>query len=110
MTGYYSAFKCFSYLGFFLFGFIGYLYGYFWRRICKSQICLFIYLSIIATVPLIFTHGVDYLYTRLIFIFLIIYPLSYYSIERKKNKSKYQIHCLIFLYYGKKYNSITDWR
>ena len=87
MTGYYSAFKCFSYLGFFLFGIIGYLYGYFWRRICKSQICLFIYLSIIATIPLIFNHGVDYLYTRLIFIFLIIYPLSYYSIERKKIKA-----------------------
>ena len=45
MTGYYSAFKCFSYLGFFLFGIIGYLYGYFWRRICKSQICLFIYVN-----------------------------------------------------------------
>lgn len=84
MTGYYGAFRCLFYSGFILFGVIGYVFGYYWIKKDSSQICLFIYFSLIASVPLVFTHGVDYWYTRLFFIFFIFFPMTFYTLRLGK--------------------------
>lgn len=84
MTGYYSAFRGFSYWGFILMGGIGYLYGFLWVRKSTSQVSLFIYLSILSVIPLIFTHGIGYLYSRLFFIAFFLFPISFYAFYKRK--------------------------
>lgn len=84
MTGYYSAFRFLSYLGFIEFFLIGCLCAYFWKRHERSSFALFAYLMIVSNISLIFTHGVGYLTTQLFIIFVIIYPLTKYGYKRIK--------------------------
>lgn len=84
MTGYYHAFRSFSYLGFILYLIIGLLYGLAYSRIRNSAVYLYLYLLILPTVPLIFTHGPGYLYMRIYVSFLAAYIFCRKGFQRYK--------------------------
>lgn len=82
MTGYYFAFRSFSYLGFLLYFLFGAFYGFIYCKIRNSASCLYLYLLIIPTVPLIFTHSSGYLYMKLYINFAIAYIFCYKGFKR----------------------------
>ncbi len=73
MTGYYFAFRSFSYLGFLLYLLLGAFYGLIYCKIKNSASCLYLYLLILPTIPLIFTHSAGYLYMKIYINFAIAY-------------------------------------
>lgn len=82
MTGYYWAFRAFSYLGFILFFIIGAIYGIAYSKIRNSASCLYLYLLILPTTPLVFTHGPGYLYIKIYMGFLLAYLFCYHGFKR----------------------------
>lgn len=84
MTGYYFAFRSFSYLGFLLFFLYGAFYGIVYCKMRNSAPCLYLYLLILPTVPLIFTHSAGYLYMKLYIGFVIAYIFCYKAFKRYK--------------------------
>ena len=82
MTGYYFAFRSFSYLGFLLYLLFGVFYGFIYCKIRDSALCLYLYLLILPTVPLIFTHSPGYLYMKLYTNFIIAYIFCYKGFKR----------------------------
>lgn len=84
MTGYYYAFRSFSYLGFLLFVLFGVFYGVVYCKMRESASCLYLYLLILPTVPLIFTHSAGYLYIKLYIGFTIAYIFCYKAFKRYK--------------------------
>ena len=84
MTGYYYAFRSFSYLGFILFFMIGAFYGFIFSKIRNSAIYLYLYLLILPTVPLIFTHSAGYLYMKLYINYAITYIFCYKAFKQYK--------------------------
>lgn len=84
MTGYYFAFRSFSYFGFIIFFIIGLFYGYIYTRMKNSSLSLFIYLLIISIVPLIFTHSPGYLYMKIYINFFIAYLFCHIGFKHYK--------------------------
>ena len=82
MTGYYYAFRSFSFLGFILFFFMGFIYGYIYIRTRTSAKSLFLYLLIISSVPLIFTHGPGYLFIKIYINFTIGYIFCHQGFKK----------------------------
>lgn len=84
MTGYYYAYRSFNMFAPILFLLIGMLIGYIWIKIKNSMLHFFIYLVVLANVPLFLTHGPGYIYSGLEFIFIFIYPFIYGGITKSK--------------------------
>ena len=84
MTGYYFAFRSFSYLGFLLFFLYGAFYGFAYCRRRDSALCLYLYLWIMPVVPLMFTHSFGYLYSRLYLGFVISCIFCHKAFKRYK--------------------------
>lgn len=73
MTGYYFAFRSFSYLGFLFYLLLGLFYGLIYCKIKNSASCLYLYLLILPTIPLIFTHSAGYLFMKIYINYAIAY-------------------------------------
>lgn len=84
MTGYYYAFRSFSYLSFLFFFLLGSFYGFAYCKMRNSSLCLYLYLLILPTVPLIFTHSAGYLYIKLYIGFAIAYIFCHKAFKRYK--------------------------
>lgn len=84
MTGYFSAFASFSFFGFLFFLFLGYLYGTIWHAAAYSNFYKFLYFYTLSQVPLMLTHGFQYVFVNLELIFIFIFPMLSFFIYKKR--------------------------
>lgn len=80
VTGYFEAFAAWGYVGFLLFGIIGYLFGVIWTRSKYSMLYLILLLYSLGNVPLMITHNLQYILSRWEFLIIFIMPLLYFAI------------------------------
>lgn len=83
MTGYYFAYRYFSFLGFIFFGLMGYLFGYFWQGRLNSMFYEFAYLALLGVLVSLFSHEPRYVYSKLFYIYVIIKPLGLGNFKHK---------------------------
>ena len=83
-TGYFDAFRSFSFLGFLLFGVIGLFLGILWKYAHFSGLFLLLYLFLLEEFSSIITHKTSYLFGRIEFLLIFILPIIAYYISRKR--------------------------
>lgn len=96
-TGFYNAFHSFSYLGFILFGGIGFIIGVIFKRAKYSMFYLTALLLMMQSLPTTLTNDVSYISSSIELYFILLFPI-WLCIS-----TKYSIK-----FYGKKSNSLPD--
>lgn len=86
VTGYFEAFATWGYLGFFIFGIIGYLLGVIWERAFYSNFYKLLLIYSLGNVPLMITHNLQYLFARWEMLLIFIFPICYMYIYEKRRK------------------------
>jgi uncharacterized membrane protein YcaP (DUF421 family) len=86
ITGYGSAFRSFSYFGFILFYILGLIIGKFMYLSNHSNFYLFIYVSCLIVIPNMITHSLQYMFARLEFIYIFLFPILLFFTFKSKNR------------------------
>ena len=83
-TGYYDAFSAFSYFGFIMFYFMGYILGYIWNRAKVSSLYLILYLNLMYNIPNLASHGFSYIIGNIETFIVFAIPLLWNFMYKKK--------------------------